>query len=469
MAMAMIPERVGSRATFLMVSFHGKGKMKGHLLRVLDQARELVARGHRVLVFTDGDAREEVEAAGAELVPYQRYREIGERMTHASGTLPWWAKRSRVLYMQHMLRSFRNAWLDSARDYAQELEPVLRDERVDCVVYDFFSVGAGYAAERVGIPSASLCNAGGAIDAAGLPLLMRKWALGRWVRKHVPGLAHWLMDRVLPLRRVRKELGLPPRATKQAEFFQALASPQLNIPMVPAGFLEGIPLRDHQLLSGPIAFDGGASEDAPLGLLPGTVLVSTTTVGGDRGLLGKVLKAVDPMGVPVLATSGDSKIPEGLGAHVRVERFVPHEQVFPHVAAVITHGGWGTVGRALRHGVPMLIIPLFSDQPLNAHLAHEQGLAYHLPFAQATPEAIRERLQALLSDHALHARLKQVSAELRARRTEAPASDALEQLALGERRFLAPASVPAPAPDAPLPADYLTTRTAGNTRLTSQR
>lgn len=452
MAMAVIPERLGSRATFLMVSFHGKGKMKGHLLRVLDQARGLVERGHRVLVFTDSEAREEVEAAGAELVPYQRYREIGERMTHASGTLPWWAKRSRVLYMQHMLRSFRGAWMDSARDYAEELEPVLRSERVDCVVYDFFSVGAGYAAERVGIPSVSLCNAGGAIDAAGLPLLMRKWAVGRWVRTHVPRLAHRLMDLLLPLKRVRKELGLPPRTAKQAEFFQALASPQLNIPMVPAGFLEGIPLRSNQLLSGPITFDGGSSEDAPLGLLPGTVLVSTTTVGGDRGLLAKVLTAVAPMGVPVLATAGSTDVPQGLGAHVRVERYVPHEQVFPHVAAVITHGGWGTVGRALRHGVPMLIIPLFSDQPLNAHLAHEQGLAYHLPFAQATPEAIRERLQALLADHALHARLKQVSAELRARQTQAPASDALERLALGDGGLLAQATLPALAPQGPVRA-----------------
>ena len=82
-----------------------------------------------------------------------------------------------------------------------------------------------------------------------------------------------------------------------------------------------------------------------------------------------------------------------------MERFVPHEQILPHVAAVVTHGGAGMVGRAFRHGVPMLMIPLFAEQPLNAQLAEAQGLGfYHLPFSQATPEAIRERLRALLED-----------------------------------------------------------------------
>jgi UDP:flavonoid glycosyltransferase YjiC (YdhE family) len=78
----------------------------------------------------------------------------------------------------------------------------------------------------------------------------------------------------------------------------------------------------------------------------------------------------------------------------------------------------------------MLIIPLFLDQPLNAELAEAQGLAYHLPFHQATPEAIRERLRSLLEDQTLRARLKQVSEQLRTLRDTPVAIDALEQLAL---------------------------------------
>jgi UDP:flavonoid glycosyltransferase YjiC (YdhE family) len=84
----------------------------------------------------------------------------------------------------------------------------------------------------------------------------------------------------------------------------------------------------------------------------------------------------------------------------------------------------------------MLIIPLFADQPINAQLAQAQGLGYHLPFHQATPEAIRERLQALLADRALHARLKQVSVEINQLCSQAVDIEALERLAreTAERR-----------------------------------
>jgi|GEM_PF-1646189 len=417
------------KATFVMTS----STMMGHLTRVLDLAQGLVSRGHRVLVFTAPSARAQVEAAGAELVPYQRYREMKERLEEAEKAAPRWAGLSPLLHYLYMLWSFRRALLDNARDFVEELEPLLRRERADCLVYDFAAFGAGYAAERVGIPGVSASNVGGVIDAQGLPLLLRTLPLARWAR-HVPGLAHVLTDVLLPLRRVRASLGLPPRPDGQAEIFQTNASHQLNLVMAPQCLLEGLALRGNQLFAGTTAFNGGAprstAELPPLE--PGTVLVSTTTVGGDGGLLRRVLEGVAPMGVPVLATTaGARRVPEGLGPHIRLERFVPHEQVFPQVSAVVTHGGLGTMGRALQHGVPMLIIPLFSDQPLNAQLAEARGLAYHLPRTRSSPEAIRERLEALLKDQALRERLKQVAEEIQRLRDSAPALEALEQLALG--------------------------------------
>ncbi len=423
------PTDVRAKATFLLTS----PSMTGHLMPVLDLARGLVSRGHRVLVFTAASARSLVEATGAELVPYQRYREVKERLEHAEKTAPRWMEGWPILQYLRMLWIARGAILDSTRDFVEELEPVLRRERVDCLVYDFVSFGAGHAAERVGIPAVSVSNVGGVIDDQGLPLLLRTMPLARWV-KRVPRLAHRVTDVLLPLRRVRASLGLPPRSDAHAEIFQMNASRQLNLVMAPRCLVEGLALRDHQLFAGPSTFDGGpqqpTTELPPLE--PGTVLVSTTTVGGDGGLLRRVLEGVAPMGVPVLATtSANRKVPEGLGPHIRLERFVPHEQVLPQAAALVTHGGLGTVTRALQHGVPMLIIPLFSDQPLNAQLAAARGLAYHLPRESSSPEAIRARLETLLKDELLRARLKQVAEELRQLRARAPALEALEQLVLG--------------------------------------
>jgi len=426
-------------ATFLMTS----SSLTGHLLPVLDLARELVSRGHRVLVFTAESSRARVEAVGAELMPYQHYREMKERITGIEKAMPRWIKRSPVFRFLYMLWNVRGAVLDNARDITAELEPLLRREQVDCLIYDFAAYGADYAAERVGIPTVSISNVGGVIDAAGLPLQLHTFPLARMIRR-MPRLTHRVADVLLPLRRVRSELGLPPRQERHAELFQTNASRQLNLIMAPRILVEGLPLRDRQLFAGPATFDGGTRSPPSQPLVPGTVLVSTTTVGGDGGLTNRVIEGLAPLGIPVLATlAGGQAFPEGMGPHIRLERFVPHEQVLPHVAAVVTHGGLGLVSRALLHGVPMLIIPLFSDQPLNAQLAESRGLAHHLPRTLSSPANIAERLKALLEDKVLHTRLEQLAEELRQSPMRAPAIEALEQLALG------PESLPGLAPHAP--------------------
>ncbi|MFE8600251.1 glycosyltransferase [Archangium violaceum] len=428
-------------ATFLMISPYEHGMTRSHLMGLLDLGQRLMARGHRVLVYTEASARPLVEASGAEMLPHERYRELGARMHAAVEALPPWFRRSRLLRLPQMLYMgwhFRRAVLESAVDFAGELEPLLLRERVDCVVHDFLVYGAGYAAERLGIPSLTFGNAGTVLDTHGLPLQLRKSPFGRLLCR-MPGLVHRVMDVLFPLGRVREALGLSRREQRHAEFFQTMASPRLHIVSVHPGFLKGIALRDNQLLSGPCTVEPRGREETgpPPPLASGTLLVSTTTVGGDGGLLRRVLEAVAPLGMPVLATANDrTELPPNLGSHIHVERFVSHEQVVPQVAAIVTHGGAGLVGRALRHGVPMLMIPLFAEQPLNAQLAEAQGLAYHLPLSRATPEAIRERLRALLEDRAMRERLQRVSAEINELLSRAVDMEALERMAreTSERR-----------------------------------
>jgi UDP:flavonoid glycosyltransferase YjiC (YdhE family) len=140
------------------------------------------------------------------------------------------------------------------------------------------------------------------------------------------------------------------------------------------------------------------------------------------------------MGVPILATAGKaSELPTGLGAHVRIVPFAPHDEVLPRVSALVTHGGWGISGRALRHGVPMLIIPIFGDQPVIGARLAEMGLAYHLPRNKASPEAIRQALAALLADEPLKQRVKAMAAKLQALDTSGLIADELEKLVVSRR------------------------------------
>ena len=38
----------------------------------------------------------------------------------------------------------------------------------------------------------------------------------------------------------------------------------------------------------------------------------------------------------------------------------------PHAAAMVCHGGFGTVRAGLEAGLPLAVLPLFADQPYNA-------------------------------------------------------------------------------------------------------
>ncbi|WP_242110105.1 glycosyltransferase [Luteimonas aquatica] len=56
-------------------------------------------------------------------------------------------------------------------------------------------------------------------------------------------------------------------------------------------------------------------------------------------------------------------------------RSAPHDQLFPHMAAAVHHGGAGTSAAAVRAGIPSVIVPFYGDQPFWARCLHEQGVA----------------------------------------------------------------------------------------------
>lgn len=433
------PDAPRRPATFLLTT----STATGHYLRVLDIAQQLASRGHRVLVHAKASAAADVKLASAEHIPYERYIDFTDRVNMLMAAEPprWMPK------FPYRLAQLRGVAHTTGVTLAEELEPTLRRERVDCVVYDFFEFGAAWAAERVGIPCASAGNMGTVLMQDELPLMFQELPQLRPLTR-VPGLVHAAFNQLMPFGAMREKLGLPSYRGRTTDFVRAMSSRELHIIMAPPDLARGVPLRDNQLFVGPTTFNvpsSGPRAEAPR-LEPGTVVVSTTTTGKDDGLFRRVLEAVAPLNTPVLATAASAEdIPSGLGAHIRIERYIPHDTVFPEARALITHGGWGTVGRALIHGLPMLVIPLFGDQLLNASLVERAGLGRRLPLDKATPEAIRAELRALLADEALRARARRSAAELRRLKEEQVAARALERLALEGSAGTPDASAQAPA------------------------
>ena len=72
----------------------------------------------------------------------------------------------------------------------------------------------------------------------------------------------------------------------------------------------------------------------------------------------------------------------------------------PHTRAFITHGGLGSLGESIQARVPMLVFPLFFDQPNNAHRLTEAGVALNLHFREesVTAAKVASRLSRLTTE-----------------------------------------------------------------------
>jgi UDP:flavonoid glycosyltransferase YjiC (YdhE family) len=116
--------------------------------------------------------------------------------------------------------------------------------------------------------------------------------------------------------------------------------------------------------------------DAPLVYLSFGTEVPSRSRDWFPALYRDALDALAELPIRVLATIGDEREPTELGAvgpSVRVERWVPQDAVMPHAAAMVGHGGAGSTLAALAAGVPMALVPLFADQPLNARRVADLG------------------------------------------------------------------------------------------------
>jgi UDP:flavonoid glycosyltransferase YjiC (YdhE family) len=144
---------------------------------------------------------------------------------------------------------------------------------------------------------------------------------------------------------------------------------------------------------------------------------------------GLALQAVADLPVRVLLTVGRDLDLDALPDapdNVRVEHWVPQQDVLGHAAAAVVHGGSGSTLGAIAAGVPLVVVPLFADQPQNARRVAEvgAGLAVEpnrddLP---ATVRPLREAIETVLADGSYRERAGTLADELRA---QPPVDDVL--------------------------------------------
>jgi sterol 3beta-glucosyltransferase len=75
----------------------------------------------------------------------------------------------------------------------------------------------------------------------------------------------------------------------------------------------------------------------------------------------------------VLATGWGGLEPAALPAAMHAVSDVPHDWLFPRMAAVVHHGGAGTTAAGLRAGRPTVVCPFIADQPFWGRRVHALG------------------------------------------------------------------------------------------------
>ncbi len=100
------------------------------------------------------------------------------------------------------------------------------------------------------------------------------------------------------------------------------------------------------------------------------------------GVYRAALEALAGLPARVLLTVGRATDIASIGpvpANTRVEQWVAQDAVLEQAALVVCHGGSGTTFGALAAGVPLVICPLFADQPQNGRAVQDAGAGIVLP------------------------------------------------------------------------------------------
>ena len=93
---------------------------------------------------------------------------------------------------------------------------------------------------------------------------------------------------------------------------------------------------------------------------------------------------------------------------------VPHDWLFPRMAAVVHHGGAGTTAAGLRAGVPAVIIPFTADQPFWAWRVHELGVGPKwILRKKLTAEKLAAAIDQAVHDQAMSQRAQELRWKIR--------------------------------------------------------
>jgi UDP:flavonoid glycosyltransferase YjiC (YdhE family) len=382
----------------------------GHAFPAIALGRALAARGHEIVVETWEERREAVEREGLGFAAAEEYRMFpppdpaSEEGQHAA-------------------------------EAALALLPLFENFRPHAVVSDILTLAPTLAAERAGVPLATLIPHIYPVVAPGLPffaigLRPPRTRLGRslWRTGHERALRIGLEQGRRDLNIQRQRLGLAP-----IDRFHGGISPDLALvgtyPQLeyPRRWPEGV------AITGPMTYELPHPEiELPPGRNPLVLVAPSTAHDSDNRLVRTALEALADEPVRVVATTNRvaPQHPIEVPANAVLVEWLSYSQLMPAASLVVSHGGHGTVARALGAGTPVLVCPFIGDMSETAMRVAWAGAGLSLPWRLTRPAPLRWAARRLLLDPSFAAKAAEIAAWGRENDGAARGAELVERLAL---------------------------------------
>ena len=354
----------------------------GDLGPMLTGARQLRATGHDVRFIARSDAREQVEAAGFRFATWRRAPSFSPIGDAADGN--------------PMRYAYDNFLFGPASGHAADTRDEFNSAPTDALLAHDCLFGCAMAAEAAGIPCAFLSPHISLRPLPGMPPLGSGMRAPRTPEERAEvetasSRYAAVMNEWLPmLNEARASQGLAPLDNVMALYDR----PARVLLAISAAFdfpADYLPKNVRYI--GPLLDNSGWSKSWVAPWLhgpdrPRALISFSTTFKNQADALQRTVNAVAGIEMEAVATVGPAL--EGVTFHasrnVTLLPSAPHDAVMKEISLVVTHGGHGTVSRALFHGLPLLVIPGGPEQNDNASRVEAHGAGLTLPSAASETE-----------------------------------------------------------------------------------
>ncbi|MFI9080861.1 glycosyltransferase [Streptomyces sioyaensis] len=361
---------------------------KSHLRLLMPLAQAAVRAGHAVAVADHESMRGESESYG--LAFFSAGIDWARDPDCVAAIAPGLWSGDQEAYEDGLVDCILGA---PALHAAHDIIATARRWKPDLIVREGEEMGGYLAAEALGIPHVAV--AGGSTH-----LL-------------TPAVTHERLNAL------RAELGLPADPDDNTAYRHLLVS------WLPASWtgdeLNGPTLRHYRQVS-PYRSDDPVvpwlaelPDDKPM-VYASIGTIAPSLPGKSDAVLHAVIAALSGIDCTAIVSIGVDRDPQIFGRvpdHIRlVTKWIPQDVLLEAADVFITHGGHSSVREGLRSGTPMLVAPMYDDQPHAATRCAALGCAIDLPAKLADPEAVTAAVTALLGDPAYRRRAAAVQREI---------------------------------------------------------